>query len=160
MFKIVYLYQAAALGRHLYHMALEVQHFGAVRAAGDDLAVEFVLDAGLGLQGPKGRDVLQESVLCFQLAVAALDRGVARQDMGDAAIWVLQAEFQTQRFAVEDARLPGRLDPLQIFGVDTFQPAVVLKPGRLQVKNALQSAVDVGEHALGIGSENADRKNR
>ena len=63
LFEVVHLDQAATLRRHLHHAALQVEHLGAIRAAGDDLAVELVLDARVGFQRAHGRDVLHEAEL-------------------------------------------------------------------------------------------------
>ncbi|MCY1554574.1 hypothetical protein D9M68_911540 [compost metagenome] len=60
--------------RHLHHPSIEVEHLGAIGAAGNDLAVQLVLDAGFGFEHTHGRDVLNEAQLAGHVAVLVAQR--------------------------------------------------------------------------------------
>ena len=160
LFEVIDFHQSASLRCHLHHMALQIQHFGAIRAAGDDLVAELVFDAGLHLQLPQRGDVLHEAVLGLHGPFGAQDGCVAGQHVGNAAIGMLQAEFQAQGFSVANAFCPSRLDPFEVFGMHPGKPAEILELGRGEVKDALERGVDVGQHAGRVGPEYADGKNR
>ena len=139
-------------------MALQVEHLGAVRAAGDDLAVEFVLEARFGLQCAQLGDLLHKAQLAQEMAFGVVHRHVAHRQVHDFAVRALQPEFDAQALGTRDPLAPARLHTLQVIGVHPAQPAHAVEVLRVQTEDAQQSVVHMREHAHAIGAENADRK--
>ncbi len=158
LFEVVHLHQAATLCRHLHHAPFQIQHLGAVRAAGNDLAVEFVLDARFGLERAHGRDVLDEAELARDIAVLVAQRRVARQHMHDLVARPDQPELNAQTLAGGDAADPVLLHAGQVVGVHTVEPAEVGEFTFVESEDLLQPGVDVGEQAGLVGAKDADGK--
>ncbi len=156
--EIVHLDQAAALFGHLNHATFEVEHLGAIGAAGDDLTVEFVLDACLGLEHAQRCDVLHEAELADDAAAGVAQRGVAHQHVHGFIARLDDAELDVEAFTARDAAHPVRLHALQVVGVHAAKPAEVGKVLAAQAEDLLELAVDVGKQPGFVGAKDADGK--
>ena len=142
--------------RDLLQARVQVEHLGAVGGAGDDLVVEFVLDARIGLELAHLGDVLHETELAGQLTRSIDQRGVAHQHMHDPAVRVHQAELDAQPFGVRHRAHPVFLHPLQVVGVHAVEPAEVGELLALQPEDLLQPSVHMGEQTALVDAEDAD----
>ncbi len=158
LLEVVNLHQPTALCGHLQYMALQVKHLGAVRAAGDDLAVELVLEARVGFQCAQLGDLLHKAQLAQKMAFGVVHRHIAHRQVHDFAVRSLQPEFNALAPGTRDPLAPARLHPLQVVGVHPALPAQVEEVLRVQTKDAQQGVVHMREQARAVGAENADRK--
>ena len=100
LLEIVHLDQFAALGRHLQHATLQIQHFGAIGAAGNDLSVEVFLQPRVGFQCAQEGDVLHKPQLASDVAAGIVLRHIAHQYVANGLVWAHQSAFDIERLAL------------------------------------------------------------